>query len=221
MCGRFSLTIDLEFLLEWFSFSVGGLEYWPRYNIAPTQSVLTYGARGAHTAEYMRWGLIPSWKIPDQKLPLMINARDDTLPFNGVFKQLLQRRRCLILADSFYEWRRNGKEKTPLRIGLKGWEPFGFAGLWDTWHDPEKGEVQSCTIITCSPNEFMKPIHNRMPLILPPEAYGPWLDNDKHNLDELMSLLRPDPSNAMEACRVSYQLNSVKNDSPDVIACID
>ena len=118
MCGRYSLTIDLEALLDWFPFAIDVLDYHPRYNIAPTQQVLTNGAQGPGTAEYMRWGLIPVWKKPDQKLPLMINARDDRVATSGVFKRPLQRQRCFVLADGFYEWKGSGNGKAPIRIGL-------------------------------------------------------------------------------------------------------
>jgi putative SOS response-associated peptidase YedK len=217
MCGRFSLAIDLEFLLDQYLFPIEKLEYRPRYNVAPTQQVLTFGAQGPGTGEYMRWGLIPMWKKPEQKLPLMTNARDDKVATSGVFKRPLQRQRCLILADSFYEWAGTGKEKVPMRIGLKGWEPFGFAGLWDTWNDPEKGKVHSCTIITCPPNELMRSLHDRMPVILPRESQELWLDHDQHDVDELMPLLKPYPAETMEAYDVSNLVNSVKNDSPDVV----
>jgi putative SOS response-associated peptidase YedK len=216
MCGRFTLAIDLENLLGQFLFPVEDLGYTSRYNIAPTQQVLTYGAQGPNTAEYMRWGLIPMWKKPEQKLPLMINARGDKLASSGVFKRPLQRQRCLILADSFYEWQ--GKEKTPMRIGLKGWEPFGLAGLWDSWHDPEKGEAHSCTIITCPPNELMQPIHDRMPVIVPPELQALWLDRGVNDLEALMPLLRPYPSDEMEAYEVSRLVNSVKNESAALLS---
>ena len=219
MCGRYTLTIDLEALFDVYPFSIEELDYGPRYNIAPTQQVLTYGAQGPNTAEYMRWGLIPVWKKPDQKLPLAVNARAETVATGGMFRVPFRRQRCLVLADGFYEWKAEGTTKVPYRIGVKDWRPFGFAGLWDEWHDPDTGESKhSCTIITTSPNALMEPIHNRMPVILPRDAEAAWLDLDNPTGEGLADLLVPYPADEMEAYKVSTLVNSTKNAAPDVVA---
>jgi putative SOS response-associated peptidase YedK len=223
MCGRFGLVVDIEGVLDYFRFDPSTVEYRQRYNVAPTDPVLTYGARGAETAEYMRWGLIPYWSKPaepgqkSRKLPLAINAKAETLASNGMFKGPFERRRCLVLSDGFYEWRKNDDgTKTPFRIGLSTWEPFGFAAVWDEWHGPD-GMVRSCTIVTTTPNEMMLPIHDRMPVMLAPESHEAWLDGSNRNTATLQHLLAPYPSDAMEIYEVGPAVGNVKNDTSDVI----
>lgn len=219
MCGRFSLAVDVEDLLELFPLDVSELAYRRRYNVAPTDPVLTCGAGGPGHAGYLRWGLIPWWSKPGgKKLPSAINARAETLATNGMFKEPFAQRRCLVLADGFYEWAvHSDKTKTPYRIGLSDWRPFAFAGLWDEWHGPE-GPVRSCTIVTTTPNTLMEPIHDRMPVILPPDAYATWLDRELHDTDALQELLVPYPADDMAVYEVGPAVGSVKNDTPDVLA---
>ena len=218
MCGRFGLVADGETVLDYFWFDPSSVQYKQRYNVAPTDPVLTYGAQGPNTAEYMRWGLIPYWSKPGgRKLPLAINARAETIATHGMFKWPFQRRRCLVLSDGFYEWRKSDDGAvTPYRIGLASWEVFGFAGLFDEWHGPD-GTVRSCTIITTEPNELMAPIHDRMPVILPPEAHEEWLDRSNRDTAVLQRLLAPYPSEAMAAYEVGKAVGDVKNDTPEVI----
>ena len=218
MCGRFGMTTDIEGVLGYFQFDPSSVLYKQRYNVAPTDPVLTYGAQGPKTAEYMRWGLIPYWNKPGgRKLPLAINARAETIATHGMFKWPFQRRRCLVLSDGFYEWQKSEEGAvTPYRIGLASWDVFGFAGLWDEWHGPD-GTVSSCTIITTEPNELMEPIHNRMPVILSPEAERMWLDRDIESPDILRELLTPFPAGSMEAYEVSSIVNKAGNDEP---ACV-
>ena len=222
MCGRYSLaTPDLHGLDDRFTFRGEGLDYEPRYNIAPTQKVLTVVGHPERQAEYMRWGIIPFWSKTEKTKYSMINARDDKLLESRVFAPLLPGRRCLIVADGFYEWKKEGKERIPMRITLKGGEPFGFAGLWSPWTNPETKEVlNTCTIITTSPNDLIEPIHNRMPVILPYEAEEMWLDSRVQNTETLMSLLRPFPTDSMEAYQVSSLVSSAKNDVPECILSI-
>jgi putative SOS response-associated peptidase YedK len=218
MCGRFGLVVDIEGLLDYFSFDPTRVEYVQRHNVAPTDPVLTYGAQGPQTAEYMRWGLIPYWSKPGgRKLPLAINAKAETLATNGMFKGPFKRQRCLVLSDGFYEWRKNGDgTTTPFRIGLSTWEPFGFAAVWDRWDDPD-GETHSCTIVTTTPNALMEPIHNRMPVLLPREAHDEWLDASNRDTASLQHLLAPYPADSMAAYEISAAVGNVKNDTPDVI----
>ena len=201
-----------------FPFDIGGLAYKPRYNVAPTQQVLTYGSQGHQTAEFMRWGLVPFWAKDLSIGNRMINARAETVATSNAFKTPLKRRRCLVLADGFYEWKKEAATNTPMRITLKSKQPFGFAGLWEEWTNKETEEaVRSCTIITTEPNELMEPIHNRMPVILPREADEVWLDEGIDDPDRLTPLLQPHSTGEMEAYAVSTLVHSMKNEDPGCI----
>jgi len=218
VCGRFTLTIDIEGLLERFPFDVGPLTYQPRFNIAPTQQVLVYGAQGPRTAEHMRWGLVPSWAKDLSIGHRMINARAETLTARSSFRTPLRTHRCLVLADGFYEWKREGVARTPMLVKLKAGEPFGFAGLWAEWRDPaSRRQVRSCTIITTGANKLMAPIHARMPVIISRETEEAWLDPDVEDPSLLLSLLTPYPSESMGAYAVSSTVNSVHNEDPDCV----
>ena len=220
MCGRYSLaTPELRGLDDRFTFRGEGLDYEPCYNIAPTQEVLAVTGNGEREAQYMRWGIIPFWSKTEKTKYSMFNARDDKLLESKVFSSLLPGRRCLIIADGFYEWRKEADgSKTPMRITLKGGEPFAFAGLWSPWRDSETLEtVSTCTIITTRPNELMATIHNRMPVILPYEAEELWLDYAVQSTGTLMSLLSPLPADSLEAYQVSRLVNLVKNDVSECI----
>ena len=172
MCGRFTLSISLAELQLRFSFPADDIEHPERYNIAPTQTVLTVVNQGQeqNLAEYMRWGLVPSWAKDISIGSRMINARAETIAEKPSFKRALQKRRCLVLSDGFYEWKRTGKDKQPMYIGLESGEPFGMAGLWEAWKSPDGEWLHSCTIITTEPNSLMESIHNRMPVILPRDS---------------------------------------------------
>ena len=150
--------------------------YSPSHNVAPTQGVLTVVAESeARRAVHMRWGLIPSWAREASIGSRMINARAETVAEKPSFRTALRRRRCLVLADGFYEWRRTGAGKRPMRITMASGEPFAFAGLWDTWRDPQDETVTSCTIITTGANDLLRPIHDRMPVILQRDQEDLWL----------------------------------------------
>ena len=165
----------------------------------------------------MRWGLVPHW-AKDPKIGYkMINAKSETLAAKPSFRTAYRKRRCLILANGFFEWKKEGKEKIPTYIFLKCQEPFAFAGLWESWRAPSGDSVRSCTIITTEPNSFMEPIHNRMPVILPDEAEALWLDPLTEDPDILSSLLVPFPAESMESYPVSALVNSPKNHGPDCI----
>lgn len=219
MCGRFTLFTAFEDLVDQFHITnPGEFDYEPRFNIAPSQSVLAVINDGQNNrAGMLRWGLIPSFAKNERIGYKMINARAETIDEKPTFKRLLSRRRCLILADSFYEWQREGDKKVPMRIYLKNEQPFALAGLWDRWASPEGQTIQSCTIITTEPNAFMKPIHDRMPVILPKEAEQMWLDRSVEDKAALKQLLVPFDPNKLAAYEVSSLVNSPKNDSE---ACI-
>lgn len=220
MCGRFTLTSNMDDLQGRFGFEARDLVFRPSYNIAPTQLVLAVTNDGQRRAELMRWGLIPFW-AKDIKIGYrMINAVGETAATKPAFRAAFKKRRCLILADGFFEWRKDGKEKIPTYIFLKSREPFAFAGLWETWKSPEGETVKSCTILTTKPNEFMEPIHNRMPVILSGETEALWLDPMTEEPDALQPLIQPAPAELMESRIVSSLVNSPKNNSPECVVPI-
>ena len=218
MCGRYSLTADLGELAGRFEFDGDWEAFERRYNIAPTQEVLTVVGGETRRAGYMRWGLIPFWAKNASIGSRMINARAETVAEKPAFRNSLRRRRCLVLADGFYEWQRVGKTKRPYRIVMRSGEPFAFAGLWETWRDPEGTVIPSCTIITTTPNDLLKPIHNRMPVILPKDIEEFWLDESVDDPIALGSVLTPYPDDVMEAYEVSPLVNSAANDGLEVVA---
>ena len=217
MCGRYSLILTIGELLNRFEFDGERLGYAPAYNIAPPQNVLTVVGGESRRGGYMRWGLIPFWAKDKSIGSRMINARAETVAEKPSFRNALRRRRCLVLADGFYEWRRVGKTKTPMRIVMRSGEPFAFAGLWETWKDPEGTVIPSCTIITTTPNDLLRPIHNRMPVILPRELEDFWLDESVDDPGALTSVLTSYPDDAMESYEVSSLVNSVANKGTEVI----
>ena len=223
MCGRYTLSISLAELQLRFAFPAADLEHPERYNIAPTQSVLTVVNQGEeqNRGEYMRWGLVPSWAKDISIGSRMINARAETIVEKPSFRRALQKRRCLVLSDGFYEWKRTGKDKQPMYIGLQSGQPFGMAGLWEAWKSPDGEWLHSCTIITTEPNALMAEIHNRMPVILPRESEPVWLDPGVDNPSRLTDLLRPYPADAMTARPVSGLVNNARNDFPECIAPLE
>ncbi len=178
MCGRYTITKTPQQLAERFRLELLEAVYTPRYNAAPTQllPVIVQGEDGKRRLVLMRWGLIPSWATDPAIGNRMINARAETLSTKPSFKEALQRRRCLIPADGFYEWRREGKNKMPMRMVTKAVDVFAFAGLWDRWKAPDGEEILSFTIITTEANAHVKHVHDRMPLVLAPEQEEVWLD---------------------------------------------
>ncbi|MFQ5578075.1 MAG: SOS response-associated peptidase, partial [Anaerolineae bacterium] len=190
----------------------------PRYNIAPSQPVAVVVNRGgARRLDAFQWGLIPVWAKDPAIGNKMIDARAETVAQKPSFKRPLQRQRCLILADGFFEWQKTSGGKIPAYIHLKDRKPFAFAGLWDRWRAPGGEEIHSCTIITTRPNSLMKPLHNRMPVILPPAAIEPWLAPVEQPPQALLPLLTPYPAGDMAFYRVSKLVNSPANDLPDCI----
>ena len=221
MCARYTLTVDLTQLQQRFSFVAEELPYIPRYNVAPTQQVLALINDDGMQPAFLRWGLIPPWAKDPKIGNRMINARAETVAEKPSFRRALARRRCLVLSDGFFEWRKHGGKKTPVRVVLKSGDPFAFAGLWETWR-PRGGEaIRSCTIITTEPNSFMEPIHNRMPVILSRDAESAWLDRGIEDADLLAGLLAPYPSEEMAAYQVSTLVNSPRNDLPACIAPLE
>lgn len=223
MCGRYTLqVIDLDELAaehEW-EISEKAAEWQPRYNLAPTQDglVVTHEAEQERAkVRLYRWGLVPSWAKDPKIGSRMINARGESVADKPAFRRAFARRRCLVLADGFFEWRREGKKKIPTYIRLASGQSMAFAGLWERWKTPEEEWLHTYTVITCEPNELVAPIHDRMPVILAPEDYDAWIAPREVDPDELRSLIRPHAGVEMEAFEVSVAVNRVANDAPELI----
>jgi putative SOS response-associated peptidase YedK len=226
MCGRITRTFEFsDIRLRW-NVDRDLPVYAPRYNIAPEQTtsneqkvpVIVREANG-NQCRFMHWGLIPSWAKDPTIGNRMINARAETLTEKAAFKHLIGSRRCIIPADGFFEWRKEGKRKrkVPMWVYLKNREPFGLAGLWDMWRNPNGQRLESFTIITTEPNELIRPIHNRMPVILRPEDEEQWLDVSRTSFSKAQSLLKPYPDELMDAHDVSTVVNSAKYDGPECV----
>jgi putative SOS response-associated peptidase YedK len=230
MCGRFRLARKKEILEESFGIDdvLDDLEWTPRYNVAPGQMIAVIrqeagaeGARPARRLSQMRWGLIPYWAKEPAIGNKMINARSESVAGKAAFAEALRCRRCLIPADGFYEWKREGKWKQPYCFTLVDDAMFGFAGLWDCWRGPQGETVESCTILTGEANELLREIHDRMPVILPPDAYEQWLDLRVTDVQQLLPLLKPFPAAQMRGYRVSPRVNNVIYDDAECAAEVE
>lgn len=216
MCGRYTLKTPAGVLTERFDIEESSTSITSSYNIAPTQQVATVLAEnGKRKLEMLHWGLIPSWAKDPEVGNRMINARAETVAEKPSYRKAFQERRCLILADGFYEWQKTDNGKQPFYIRMEDESPFALAGLWESWRNGR--EIRSCTIITTAPNELAASIHNRMPVILHPEDYDMWLDPDFDEREPLTSLLKPFPAEAMEAYPVSRRVNKPANNDAGVV----
>ena len=221
MCGRYTLTASAQIIAEFFKLSeVPDIK--PRYNIAPTQSVATVTASPQlqRQFQFMRWGLIPSWAKDIKIGSKTINARSETVAEKPAFRSAIKHRRCLIVADGFYEWLPLLKHKQPYYFQMAEGAPFAFAGLWENWESPEAENIVSCTIITTAANETVQPVHDRMPVILPSSAWEQWLDPAVNSAQQVLPLLKPYAA-AMKTNAVSAIVNSPTRDSPECIQPID
>ena len=214
MCGRFTFS-EFEGIEERFQIEPQNLK--PNYNVAPSQDVPVILNNGSNQLALLMWGLIPFWAKDPSIGNKLINARAETIDEKPSFKHSLQRKRCLVVADGFYEWKKEGSTKRPHRITLKSNELFGFAGLWDTWKSPTGDIINSCSIITTTPNDLMAPIHNRMPVILSRDSELVWLDQNIVDSHILKNLLVPYPADLMIAYEVSTLVNSPKNNGPECL----
>ena len=219
MCGRFTQerpTSELAdiFAAEDLADTPGG-----RFNVAPTDEVAVVVERDDRRAiKAYRWGLIPHWAKDPKIGNRMFNARAETIATAPAFRDAFRKRRCLVPVDSFFEWRRDGSIRQPFRIVRTDGTPLALAGLWSGWRDPETDEVRrTFTIVTTTPNDLMRPIHNRMPVVIPPEAWGRWLDPALPDVAELHGLLVPAAEDDLEAYPVSRAVNNVRNDGPALI----
>ncbi len=220
MCGRFTLSASPTSLTETFPGFELPDQLTPRYNITPTQNVAVVANNNPGKIDLFRWGLIPSWAKDPTIGNRMINARSETLSQKPSFRTAYRRWRCLILADGYYEWRKEpgGGAKTPFYIRMASEKPFAFAGLWEQWQPSRDADaVLSCTILTCPPNEMLEQIHHRMPVILDYDAYDLWLEPNNQPPAEMNHLLKPYPADAMTAYAVSRLVNQPRNDRAECI----
>lgn len=219
MCGRYSISVPPQAIQKLFE-----LEDVPdmpaRYNVAPSQDVpvVREGPKGRELV-FLRWGLIPFWSKDPKQGPTPINARADTAPEKPAFRGAFKSHRCLLPADGFFEWKpaSGGGKKQPVYFRMADDSPFAFAGLWDRWEGPDGQVIQSCTLLTTEPNELVATVHDRMPVILPADAYGLWLDPTVKDPHAVQPLLRPYPAEAMKAYAVSTRVNSPRDDDPSLI----
>lgn len=218
MCGRFAQYSDLNKLKKNFSLGEITCDVSPSYNIAPLQPVLAVVRHGGNRLGRLYWGLVPSWAKDTTGAAKLINARAETLAQKPSFRSIFKRRRCLILADGFYEWKADGEQKQPWYFTLSSGGPFAFAGLWDTWKGQGEAVYHSCTIITTASDESVQPVHHRMPVILIPGVYGDWLDPQNQDSTQLHAILREGRIGGLKGFPVSKRVNSIRNNDP---ACIE
>ena len=222
MCGRFNLSANSAAVAEALGIAEDALpRLTPRYNIAPTQQVLTAGrnAAGVMAAGFMKWGLVPSWSPDDKGGARLINARADGVAIKPSFRSAFKKRRCLIPVSGFFEWKTTGKEKQPYHFRRPDGKPFLFAGLWESWGDMA-APLLTCCLITTDANGTVGPVHDRMPVILAGDVVGEWLDLATP-ADRLQDLLVPAAHDLLEAVAVSKMVNSPKNDGPECIEAAD
>ena len=217
MCGRYRLSRRKQLIQQYFD-TAEEVDWEPRYNIAPSQQVGIVRQDRTKPERHLslaRWGLIPFWAKDPNIGFKTINARSETAPSKPAFREAFRTRRCLVPADGFYEWQRSGKAKQPFHFGIGDDSLFAFAGLWDRWKDPTGQVVESCSILTTTPNALLADVHNRMPAILSPENYDLWLDPGLERVNAVTELLSPFDARLMKRYPVSNRVNFVKNDDPD------
>lgn len=219
MCGRFVRISSIADIAQAFDVAHIACDLNPSYNIAPGDQLAALVQEGdPRSLVSLRWGLLPAWAKEPSIGNKLINARAETLTAKASFKTAFKKRRCLIVADGFYEWRKTIAGKTPMYIHLRSGQPFGFAGLYERWTSPEGASVHTCTMITTEPNHLIQSIHHRMPVILPHDHHARWLDPVIDDEMQLLALLQPFPADEMNAYEVSRLVNSPKNNS---VACIE
>jgi putative SOS response-associated peptidase YedK len=217
MCGRFTLSLPAEAIASTFQLSTIP-ELVPKYNIAPTQPVPTILSAGDRRQfKMLRWGLIPAWAKDATMGAKLINARAETVAEKPAFRTAFRHRRCLVIADGFYEWQQQKGKKQPFYFRFQNGQPFAFAGLWESWQAPDGEKIDSCTLLTTAANTLLQPIHDRMPVILKPEDYNQWLDPQIQKPEQLQPLLQSYSSEAMVSYPVSTKVNNPTNDSPECI----
>ncbi len=217
MCGRFTLTSAPEALRTLFEYAEEP-NFPPRYNVAPSQPIaIVRQAEGKRQFTLVRWGLLPSWVKDPRTFALLINARGESVLDKPAFRAAMKRRRCLIPADGFYEWQVTGGRKRPFFIRASSGAPLAFAGLWETWTGPNGEELETAAIVTTRANSTLAPIHERMPVIVPPEAFNLWLDCINVDATTAAALIRPAPDDLLEAYEISTSVNRTANDDPKLL----
>ena len=218
MCGRFTITLDPAFFQQELDLGKAPSEWTPRYNAAPTQNIPVVLDASTRDVVMLRWGLIPHWAKDVSIGYRMINARSETIQEKPSFRNAFKQRRCLILADGFYEWQKSDSKsapKVPYYFQLKDGSPFAFAGIWETWQTPEENELRSCSIITCAPNKLVAQAHARMPVIFDKNTCWNWMT--EQSADVLQSMLAPFPAEGMRAHPVGLTVNNPRTDSAECI----
>jgi putative SOS response-associated peptidase YedK len=219
MCGRFTLEKSIGDLATLFQVAPLPMAA-ERFNIAPTQPIVVVRVvpeGQEREVTHVRWGLIPGWAKDPAALPLLINARAETAAEKPAFRGALKYRRCLVPADGFFEWQRIGKERQPFHMRRRDGAPFALAGLWERWLGPDGSEIDTCALLTTEANELMRPIHDRMPVILEPAEFDVWLDPSVQDVEMIRPLLRPYPSEAMVAFPVSPLVSNARHDDPQCV----
>jgi len=220
MCGRYAITSAPEAIRRLFGYDEQP-NFPPRYNVAPTQPVpIVRMTEGKRRFALARWGFIPSWVKDPSTFSLLINARGESLGDKPAFRAAMRYRRCLFPADGFYDWRRAGERATPYYVRLKGGGPMALAGLWENWMGPHGEEMETAVIVTTRANRMLAPIHPRMPVIVPPEAFDLWLDSGRVDANTAAALIAPAPEDMLEMHEVSPAVNSAANDRPDLIEAV-
>jgi putative SOS response-associated peptidase YedK len=218
MCGRFRLSRRKQIIEEHFDTADWQDDWSPRYNVAPTQPVPVirqHPKEPIRQISLMKWGLVPHWARDVSIASSTINAKSETAATKPAFRDPLKFRRCLIPADGFYEWKRNGGSKQPYCFEINDGELFAFAGLWDGWKNPEGQWVKTCTILTTTPNAVTSAIHDRMPVIVRPDSYDLWLDPGMSDVRAVSELLKPYDARLMRSYPISTRINHVANDDED------
>jgi putative SOS response-associated peptidase YedK len=217
MCGRYLITSVPESIRALFRYPEQP-NFPPRYNVAPTQPVpIVRIVDGQRHFALVRWGLLPSWVKDPKTFALLINARGETVTEKPAFRAAMKRRRCLLPADGFYEWKRDGTRKRPYVIKPRSSGPIAFAGLWETWTGPNGEEMETAAIVTTAANRALEEIHDRMPVVVPLDAFDLWLDCAKVDAETASALIAPAPENLLEAYEISTAVNRVANDSPALL----
>jgi putative SOS response-associated peptidase YedK len=224
MCGRITLAATPKQLRDLFAIAETSAQaasvLKPRFNIPPSQAILAVRQNPDHGGRELvplRWGLIPSWAKDPKIGNRLINARAESLTEKPSFRSALQHRRCLIPADGFFEWKKRSGQREPYCVRLRDGQPFALAGLWDQWLSPDGEVVESCTIVTTDANDLVRPLHDRMPVIVDPRDYDRWLDRRLHDPEQLQEILKPYPSAALTAYPVNSMVNDPRRDDPQCL----
>ena len=218
MCGRYAMTLPPEAARRLFGYGETP-NFPPRYNIAPTQpiAVVIADLDGSRHFRLVRWGLIPGWSKDATTQSLLFNARSETAADKPSFRAAMRHRRCLVPADGFFEWKRQGEARFPYYIRRRDGGPMAFAGIWETWLGTDGSEIDTGAILTTAANGLMARLHDRMPVILPPESWADWLDCANHRPEDVRELTRPAPDDLLEAIAVSERVNAVRNDDDGLL----